>query len=67
LLKRETGWNIYGVLEKLTLPKCVMLLQSYTRKDLIDLDMKAKELMLFDLVKRKKDGKVMTVVELRYA
>lgn len=29
--------------------------------------MKAKELMLFDLVKRKKDGKIMTVVELRYA
>ncbi len=29
--------------------------------------MKAKELMLFDLVKRKKDGKTMTVVELRYA
>ena len=29
--------------------------------------MKANELMLFDLVKRKKDGKIMTVVELRYA
>lgn len=29
--------------------------------------MEAKELMLFDLVKRKKDGKIMTVVELRYA
>lgn len=29
--------------------------------------MKAKELMLFDFVRRKKDGKVMTVVELRYA
>lgn len=29
--------------------------------------MKAKDLMLFDLVKRNKDGKVMTVVELRYA
>ena len=29
--------------------------------------MKAKELMLFDLAKRKKDDKVITVVELRYA
>lgn len=29
--------------------------------------MKAKELMLFDLIRRKKDGKSMTVVELRYA
>lgn len=40
MLKREPGLNIYGVLEKLTLPKCAMLLQSYTRKDLINLDMK---------------------------
>ena len=29
--------------------------------------MKAKELMLFDLVRRKRDGRVMTVVEVRYA
>lgn len=29
--------------------------------------MKANELMLFDLIRRKKDGKSMTVVELRYA
>ncbi len=29
--------------------------------------MEAKDLMLFDLVKRRKDSKIMTVVELRYA